>query len=103
MKFRTIKMTLLSAVALAGSLLAFTGGQPAKVSTPPKQDTQDSTGIPRALQQGKGTGMSLSEKVISANAYREQTPAESAVARDSASRDQGGAPQPRWSDTAFRK
>jgi hypothetical protein len=78
MKSPSIRLTLLTAVVLTSPVLTFAGGQPAKVRTLTKAEMQDRTGITRAVQQGKGAGMSLSQTVIRANAYREQTPAESA-------------------------
>jgi len=80
MKSQFVRMALLSAVVLASPLLTFAGGQPAKVHKYTKEDAQDRTGITRAIQQGKGTGMSLSDSTIRANAYREQTTGQQPVA-----------------------
>jgi hypothetical protein len=59
---------------------------------------RDHTEIGRALQQGKGTGMSLSQVVIHANASREQTADEKSVVRD-----QPAVPRSNLTDTAFHK
>jgi hypothetical protein len=72
-------MALLSAVVLTSPLLTFAGGQPAKMHKYSKEDAQDRTGITRAIQQGKGSGMSLSDQTIRANAYREQTTGQTAT------------------------
>jgi hypothetical protein len=92
MKYQIIKATLVSAFVLASPMLSFAGGQPAKMH---KNDTQDRTGVTRAVQQGKGSGLTRNEGVH-ANAYREQTPAESQVVKEQSN---PGRPI----DTAFRK
>jgi hypothetical protein len=73
MKSQFVRVALLSAAVLTSPLLTFAGGQPAKMHKYSKEDAQDRSGITRAIQQGKGTGMSLSDGTIRANAYREQT------------------------------
>jgi hypothetical protein len=80
MKSQFVRMALLSAVVLTSPLLTFAGGQPAKMHKYSKEDAQDRTGITRAIQQGKGSGMSLSDGTIRANAYREQTTEQRPVA-----------------------
>jgi hypothetical protein len=94
MKSQLVRVALLSAVVLASPLLTLAGGQPAKMHRYSKEDVQDRTGITRAIQQGKGTGMSLSDRTIRANAYREQTPV--APAQTVAAHAKSG-------DTAFTK
>jgi hypothetical protein len=79
MKSQFVRVALLSAVVLTSPLLTFAGGQPAKEHNYNKENTQGRT-IGRALQQGKGGGMSLSNGTIRANAYREQTTEQSPVA-----------------------
>ncbi len=74
MKSQFVRVALLSAVVLTSPLLMFAGGQPAKMHKYTKEDAQDRTGVTRAIQQGKGGGMSLSDRTIRANAYREQSP-----------------------------
>ena len=93
MKSQMIKAALISAFVLASPMLSFAGGQPAKMH---KDDTtQDRTGTTRAVQQGKGSGLTRNEGV-QADAYRAQTPAESQVAKEQSS---PGRPV----DTAFHK
>jgi hypothetical protein len=92
-----IRTTLLSALALTIPVLGFAGGQPARVRMSTKAEMADHTGIARAIQQGKGTGMSPSQKVIRADAYRVQT------REDSLPVDPPAASGPNWGDSAFRK
>jgi hypothetical protein len=96
MKLRLIRLGLLSAVVTTSPLLTFAGSQP-KIHTYSKAETQDRTGIARAVQQGKGTGMSRSDGTIRANAYREQTTEQSSVATVQP------LAQPKTGDTAFTK
>src|ERR1700733_2249480 len=97
MKSQFVRMALLSAVVLTSPLLTFAGGQP-KIHPYSKEDAQDRTGITRAVQQGKGTGMSRSDGAIQANAYREQTTEQRPVATV-----QPVAAQAKFSDPAFTK
>ena len=94
MKSRSIRVALLSAVVLASPLLTFAGGQPAKMRWVSKEEAQDRTGITRAVEQGKGAGLTLSQ-VIRANAYRSQTPEESRVLVQ-----QSGNAHSNWNDSA---
>ena len=96
MKSRSIKVMLLSAFVIASPLLTFAGEQ----AVPPsgKVYVQDRTEIGRALQQGKGGGMSLSQVAIRANANRVQTADEKGIVKD-----QPVAPRSNLSDTAFHK
>lgn len=79
MKSQFVRVALLSALVLTSPLLTFAGGQVAKEHNYTKDTTPDRT-IGRALQQGKGGGMSLSNRTIRANAYREQTTEQSPAA-----------------------
>jgi hypothetical protein len=54
-------------------LFVFAGGQPAKVFTPSKAEMQDRAGVTRAVQQGKGSGMSRSQAAAPVSAPRTQT------------------------------
>jgi hypothetical protein len=94
MKSRFSRMAVLTALVLTSPLLSLAGGQP-NVRTVSKSEMQDRTGITRAVQQGKGSGMTRNQRV-QANAYRLQTPADSATAKSSAARTN-------WSDPAFHK
>jgi len=69
-------------------------GQP-KVHAVSKSETQDRTDVTRAVQFGKGTGMTRNQGV-QANAYRFQTAVDNATVKSSAARTN-------WSDPAFRK
>jgi hypothetical protein len=83
MKSQSIRVAVFSAFVLTSPLLIFAAGQP-KLHTPGKSAIQDLSAAPRAVQQGKGGGMSRKQEVLPA-------PAESAAAR------------PNSGDTAFRK
>jgi hypothetical protein len=96
MKSTSIKVMLLSAFAMASPLLTFAGDR----AVPPsgKDHAQDQIEISRALQQGKGSGMSLSQGVIRANANREQTAKDQSVVRA-----QPVFPRSNLTDPAFHK
>jgi hypothetical protein len=96
MKSTSIRVMLLSAFVIASPLLTFAGDR----AVPPsgKDHLQDRTEIGRALQQGKGTGMSLSRVVIHANASRVQKADEKSVVKD-----QPVFPRSNLTDTAFHK
>jgi hypothetical protein len=91
-----VKVMLLSAFVMVSPLLTFAGDR----AVPPSggDHAQDTTVIGRALQQGKGTGMSLSRMVIHANANREQTADEKSLVRA-----QPAAPRSNLTGTAFHK
>jgi hypothetical protein len=97
MKSQSVRLALLSAVVLVTPLLTFAGGQP-KIWPVSKAEAQDRTGITRSVNQGKGAGMTRSEGVIRANAYREQTAAD-----QSATKAQTVAAHPKTGDPAFTK
>jgi hypothetical protein len=96
MKYASIRVMLLSAFVLSVPLLTFAGDR----AVPPTggDHVRDRTEIGRALQQGKGAGMSLSQVVIHANASRVQTSDEKSVVRN-----QPAAPRSNLTDTAFHK
>jgi hypothetical protein len=98
MKPQIMKLALVSTFVLASPLLTFAGGQPAKMRPYSKEEMQDPTGITRAVQQGKGSGMTRSEVQIRANAYRSQTAEGSA-----ATVQQSTAAHSNWNDSAFHK
>jgi hypothetical protein len=98
MTSRFVRVALLSSFVLVTPLLTFAGGQPAKMRWVSKEEAQDRTGITRSLNQGKGAGMTLSSKVIRANAYREQTAAD-----QPATTAQTVAAHPKAGDPAFTK
>jgi hypothetical protein len=80
MKSQTVRVVLLSAFVFAGPMLSFAAGQHL-VRVPTKEEMQDRSDMTRALQPGKGTGMTRNEGVR-VNASRAQTPAESQVSKD---------------------
>jgi hypothetical protein len=96
---RFVKFAAVSGFVLLSPVLTFAGGQPKVQRTPSKEELQDRTGIARAIQQGKGGGMSLSNAALNANAFRSQTPAESALLKSDPPRAQ----RPNYSDPAFTK
>jgi hypothetical protein len=98
MKSRFVGLALLSVFVLVTPLLTFAGGQPAKMRWVSKEEAQDRTGITRSINQGKGAGMTLSQRVIRANAYREQTADDR-----SATTAQTVAVHPKAGDPAFTK
>lgn len=79
MKYLTIKVALISAIALTNPLLTFAGGQPAKVQTISKNETHNFAGAARAVQPGKGTGISR-DQVVRTNADRAETAKDSSIA-----------------------
>jgi hypothetical protein len=93
MKSSWIKVAVLPACLLTGALLTFAAGQP-KVR---KVETSDLSGSMRAVQQGKGGGITRNQ--VRANAYRLQTSAE----ESRTARDESGTAHQRWSDSVFRK
>jgi hypothetical protein len=96
MKLRTIRMVVLSSLVLATPSLTLAGG-PDHYRMLSKSEMKDLTGATRAVQQGKGSGLSRNQ-VIQANAYRAQTAQENPAAADNS-----GTTHSNRSDTAFRK
>jgi hypothetical protein len=93
MKNLSIKVALLSTFALTNPMFTFAGGQP-KVRMSGKGENPAE--ITRAVQQGKGTGMSRNQSVVHANAWRFQKTAEQIPIADASVRASSG-------DSAFRK
>ncbi len=56
------RVALLSALMMTSPLLSFAGGEHV-IRTPSKDEAQDRTGITRAVQYGKGTGMTRNQGV----------------------------------------
>lgn len=96
MRSGSIAMAVLMAVAMASPSFAF-GGQKARGDAPTANEAQDRTAVARAVQQGKGGGLTRND-TLRGNAYRSQTGQEAAAVAPSASR-----PGPNWDDSAFRK
>jgi len=61
MKSGSVRLALCAVFALTSPLIVFAGGQPARVFMPSKADMQNVTGAARAIQQGKGSGMTRSQ------------------------------------------
>jgi hypothetical protein len=97
MKLPSTKVVLLPALVLTSALLAVAASQP-KLHMLSKAEMQDLTGATRAVQQGKGGGISRNQLALSGNAYRSQTADESRTLKDGSA----GA-HSNWHDTAFRK
>jgi len=105
---RFIRVATLPALVVASSWLTFaagqtaaggqtaTGGQPAKIQTRSRDGIDDRIGVTRAVQQGKGGGMT--RNTVPANAYRAQTAEDSAALKD-----ESGTSRSNHGDIAFRK
>jgi hypothetical protein len=72
MRSRFIRVAVLSAFALTSPLLIFAAGQP-KVRMISQNELPRPDGATRAVQQGKGSGMSRNDVAIPASADRLQT------------------------------
>jgi|HubBroStandDraft_4_1064222.scaffolds.fasta_scaffold778035_2 hypothetical protein len=96
MKSQFVRVGLLSALMLTGPLLSFAGDSHV-IRVPSNVEKRDRSGITRAVQQGKGSGTTRNEGV-SANAYREQTPAEKQVVKE-----KPVAAHVNWGDPAFHR
>jgi len=71
MKPRCIKVAVLSAFVLTSPLLIFAAGQP-KLRLTSQSEMQNLAGATRAVQQGKGSGMTRNHAAIPAGASRSQ-------------------------------
>jgi Protein of unknown function (DUF2756) len=96
MKFQSIRTAVLSTLVLASPALTLAANQSTGMHVPSQSEMQNRDGVTRAVQQGKGSGMTRSQGVH-ANAYRSQTAAESRTSSDRSA--VGSKP----GDTAFRK
>jgi len=85
MKSRSIRIAVLSACIVTSPLLSFAAGQP-KLHMLSKSQVQDLSGATRAVQQGKGAGMSRSQVALPSNANRGLSAAASPNRSDSAYR-----------------
>lgn len=97
MKLQTIRTAVFSALVLVSPSLTFAGNQSTGMRVPSKSEMQNRDGVTRAVQQGKGNGMTRNQGVR-ANAYRSVTAGER-----SAIIDKSGAVRSTLGDTAFRK
>ena len=97
MTLQTIRTAVLSALVLASAALTFAANQSTGMHVPSKSEMQSRDGVTRAVQQGKGSGITRNQGVR-ANAYRSLTAGESSAIVDKSS-----AGRSRFSDIAFRK
>lgn len=97
MKFQSIRTAVLSTLVLACPSLTFAANQSTGMHVPSKSEMQNRDGVTRAVQQGKGSGMTRTQGVR-ANAYRSQTAGESPTISV-----QSGAVGSKLGDIAFRK
>jgi hypothetical protein len=79
MKYLPIKIALIAVIALTNPLLTFAGGQPAKMRTLGRNEAQNFAGAARAVQPGKGTGISR-DQIVRPNADRVQTAKDNSIA-----------------------
>ncbi len=97
MKLQTIGTVVFAALVLVSPSLTFAANQSTGMHVPSKSETQNRDGVTRAVQQGKGSGMTRNQGVR-ANAYRSLTAAESTAIIDKL-----GAVRSASGDSAFRK
>jgi hypothetical protein len=71
MKSRCTKVAVLSAFVLTSPLLIFAAGQP-KLPVTSRSEMQNRAGATRAVQQGKGSGMTRNHATIPAVTGRSQ-------------------------------
>jgi hypothetical protein len=79
MKYRFTALIL--AGVLTSPLLTLGSSRP-PVRAPKNSEVEAQEGVTRAVQQGKGSGMTRNDRTPRVNAYREQTPQESNVTRN---------------------
>lgn len=75
MKSGSIRVAVFAAIVLASPALTFAGGQPNHVRMLTKAEMQDRTGMTRAINQGKGTGLSLRRNVSRTSSKPAKRPA----------------------------
>jgi len=94
---KSIRVAALTGLALASALVTFANGQAAKTGMVRRPDPVDPSGLTRAVPQGKGSGMTRNEPVLRGNAFRSETPQDSAALKD------GSHSRAHYSDSSFRK
>jgi hypothetical protein len=92
MKSQSIRVSLLAALSFTSPTLTFAGGQPAKERN--TTSTRYLSEVSRAVQQGKGSGMTRAQGVP-ADAYRVEKAGEPAA--------KSSAVRPNPGDSTFRK
>ncbi len=93
-----MRTAVLFSLTLSSAAIAVAGGQPAKVRTLTQSEIQDRSGVTKAVQAGKGTGVTRDQVTFAGDAYRSQTAADTGKAKSNS-----GDPGPRNSDPAFHK
>jgi hypothetical protein len=97
MKLLSIRTAVLSACVLVSPVLSL-AAQPARVGIVAKAQAPDPADVTKAVQFGKGTGMTRNDRTFNGNAYRSQTADENGKVRNN-SVDR----HPNYSEKAFRK
>lgn len=97
MKLQTIRTAVIGACVLASPVLSL-AGQPAKVGIVTKAQAPDPANVTKAVQFGKGTGMTRKDETLSGNAYRSQTADDKGKVKNNS-----GDQRPSYSDAALRK
>lgn len=97
MKLRSVRTAVFSALVLASPVLSL-AAQPAKVGIVTKAKAPDPADVTKAVQFGKGTGMTRKDETLSGNAYRSQTADDKGKVKNNS-----GDQRPSYSDPAFRK
>ena len=100
MKLRSIRTAVFSALVLASPMLssAAPAAKSAKVGIVTKAEAPDPADVTKAVQFGKGTGMTRKDETVSGNAYRSQTADDKGKVKNNS-----GDQRPSYSDAAFRK
>jgi|HubBroStandDraft_2_1064218.scaffolds.fasta_scaffold1509652_1 hypothetical protein len=97
MKLRSIRAVVFGACALASPVVNL-AAQSAKVGIVVKAEAPDPVDVTKAVQFGKGTGMTRKDETLSGNAYRSQTADDQGKVKNNS-----GERQPNYRDAAFRK
>lgn len=97
MKLGSIRTAALTTLVLVAPVLA-SAGEPAKVGIVTKAVAPNPADLTKAVQFGKGTGMTRKDETLSGNAYRSQTAADKGAVKTAS-----GDTRPNYSDTALRK
>ena len=95
---KSIRVAALLGLGLASALVTFGNGQLAKTGMVRKPEPVDPASTTRAVQQGKGSGMTRNESVLRGNAFRSETPQDSAALKNGSH-----SPRATWGDSSYRK
>jgi hypothetical protein len=94
MKLQTVRTAVLTALVLASPVLSYASA-PTKVGIVAKAEAPNPADVTKAVQFGKGTGVTRNEKTLSGNAYRSETAQDKGAVKS--------AQRPNYSDRALRK